>query len=328
MREQGRTIPDIAEIVDTTKSIVKRTLARARAYGSPNYRQQNHCGRARKTTARQDRLIIQNVNRCRTLNATKNCRSFEAATDVRISTQTLRRRLHERGLKARRRAACPALQAAHRAARRQWAGDHANWGIAEWRRCMFTDECRFNLYESDGRVLVWRARNQRYVEENMDARVPFEGGGVLVWGGVMLNGRTDLVVLVRESMNGERYRDLCIRDIIIPFAQNFGNDFILVDDNARPHRARIVQDVLRDNNIERMNWPARSPDMNVIEHVWSWMKRKLNDREHNFNNLNELANAIRVEWNAIPQDFLANLVSSMPRRVAEVRRAHGGPTHY
>jgi hypothetical protein len=77
-----------------------------------------------------------------------------------------------------------------------------------------------------------------------------------------------------------------------------------------------------------MDWPARSPDMNPIEHVWSRLKLRLNQGEYEFHNLNELANAIREEWEAIPQEFIANLVHSMPRRVAAVLRAHGGPTKY
>ena len=121
---------------------------------------------------------------------------------------------------------------------------------------------------------------------------------------------------------------MCMNEIVIPFAQNFGNDFILIDDNARPHRARIVQEVLNENNIERMEWPARSLDMNVIEHVWSRMKLRMNLREYEFNNLNDLANALRAEWEAIPQDFITNLVNSMTRRVGDVQRGRGGPTKY
>lgn len=149
-----------------------------------------------------------------------------------------------------------------------------------------------------------------------------------VWGEVMRNGKIYLVVLIGQSMNSVRYRDLCVNEIVVPFAQNFGEDFILVNDNARPHRARIVQECLRENGIEQMNWPARSLDINVIEHEWSRMKLKLNQREQESQNLEELAIAVREVWEAIPQEFITNLVDSMPRRTAELLRVRGGPTRY
>ncbi|GFU79556.1 DDE_3 domain-containing protein [Trichonephila clavipes] len=59
-----------------------------------------------------------------------------------------------------------------------------------------------------------------------------------------------------------------------PYAAAIGNDFILMDDNARPHRARIVEEYLEDHGLERMEWPARSPDLNPIEHLLglSWQR--------------------------------------------------------
>ncbi|GBM84330.1 hypothetical protein AVEN_209701-1 [Araneus ventricosus] len=73
------------------------------------------------------------------------------------------------------------------------------------------------------------------------------------------------------SMNGtltfQRYRDEILRPIVVPYAAAFGDEFILMDDNARLHCARLVDNFLVDEGILRMDWPENPPDMNSIEHV-------------------------------------------------------------
>jgi hypothetical protein len=51
---------------------------------------------------------------------------------------------------------------------------------------------------------------------------------------------------------------------------------MFMDDNARPHRARIVQHVLQQKAVQTISWPAMSPDMNPLEHVWDFIGRKIN----------------------------------------------------
>ena len=112
------------------------------------------------------------------------------------------------------------------------------------------------------------------------------------------------------------------------FAETVGEGFILHDDNARPHCARSVQWYLVEHGIWRMDWPACSPDMNCIEHAWSFLRRAISNRPHHPLTIQELRNATLEEWDNLPQESLNALVLSMPRRVQECLRVCGGPTHY
>ena len=57
-----------------------------------------------------------------------------------------------------------------------------------------------------------------------------------------------------------------------------GDDFILIDDYCRPPRANVVKDFLLEKGIIRMEWPACSPDLNPIVHVWDIIGRQVAGR--------------------------------------------------
>ncbi|GBN35036.1 hypothetical protein AVEN_129147-1 [Araneus ventricosus] len=69
------------------------------------------------------------------------------------------------------------------------------------------------------------------------------------------------------ALTAQRYRDDILRPIVVPYAAAIGDESILMEDNARPHRAELVDNFLFDEGIFRMDWPAYSPDLNPIEHV-------------------------------------------------------------
>lgn len=322
LQQGNQTQTEVAEMFGVSQSVISRAWRRFRDTGNPNTRHGG--GRRRSTTIREDRFIFTTARRNSTFPASR----LRAHTGVQVSLSTIRRRLHERGLRARRRFKCIRLTAQHRRERRNWVDRHRMWGLPEWRNCLFSDESRFCLYHSDSRILTWRRRVERYLEQNMAPTLAFGGGSITVWGGISFDSRTELLVLINESMNAQRYRDRVILPIVVPFAEEFGHDFIFMDDNARPHRAEIVNIVLQEHNIARMVWPARSPDANPIEHVWDYLKRQIHKREHAPRTLQDLANAVREEWQLMPQQFIQDLISSMPRRVEAIRQTRGGPTRY
>ncbi|GFV32354.1 transposable element Tcb2 transposase [Trichonephila clavipes] len=78
----------------------------------------------------------------------------------------------------------------------------------------------------------------------------------------------NLYIIRDGPLTAPRYRDEILRSIVVPYAAAIGNDFILMDDNCRPHRTNLVEDFLFEEGIVRMECPGCSPDMNPIEHVW------------------------------------------------------------
>ena len=156
-----------------------------------------------------------------------------------ISLQTVRNRLHEVGLRARRPKKKVKLTDRHRQERIAFARRHRRWGRRRWANVLFSDECRFYLRKIDGRMRVWRWAG---VELNRDCIVDREGpevGGVMMWGGISSHGKTELVP-VAGRLTAQRYVDEVLEPHVIPYAAAMGDDFIFMDDNARPHHAQVV----------------------------------------------------------------------------------------
>ena len=104
------------------------------------------------------------------------------------------------------------------------------------------------------------------------------GGVSAVWAGIAYDGRTDLYVIRNGTLTGVRYRDEIFNPKVRPFAGACGPGFILMVDNARSPRARVVDQYLEQEDIDRIDWPARSPDLNHIENAWDVLQRRISAR--------------------------------------------------
>ncbi|GFV13744.1 transposable element Tcb2 transposase [Trichonephila clavipes] len=236
------------------------------------------------------------------------------ATVRPISRFTEARRLHGGGLFARRPVRCVPLTPAHRRRRSLWFREHRNWRDNEWGRVLFTDKSRFSLNSDSHRILIWRERGSRNHSSNIIERDRYGGLGLLVWGGIRLGSRTDLHIFDAGSVNGTRY----CSEILLPYVRLFrgamGLQFLFMDDNAPCHRTVVAEQLLESEDIERMDWPARSPDLSPIEHVWDFLGSRLAARTLTPVTIRELRLALQDEWAAMPQQLMDTLILSMGRR--------------
>lgn len=312
-------------------STVYRVLSRYRATGTTADAQRS--GRPRVTTQRQDRHLFQTHIRNRFLSAEETARTTIGTHAAPISGQTVRRRLMERRLHNCRPARGPVLTLRHRRARLQWAQNHVNWTWRQWRHVLFTDESRYCVSTVDGRIRVWRRRGERYADACFLENNAWGGPSLILWGGIGLNQVVGPVFFQDigpgpgNGITAQRFIDQVVRPHIVPFFQGRRNA-ILQQDNARPHTARITQNVLVQNNVQLMVWPALSPDLNPIEHYWDALQVQLNRVQPRPVTRAELQQAVRQAWNNIPRLVVNRLIHSMRRRCRAVIAANGGHTPY
>lgn len=192
---------------------------------------------------------------------------------------------------------------------------------------MFSDEVRLCLRHTDRRRRVYRRIGEEHADACVERVTAFGGGSIMVWGGISLRGKTQLVV-VDGNLNSERYINQILSPHVVPFAQRIGDDFVFQQDNARPHTAQATANYLHAEGVQVMAWPACSPDLNPIEQLWDQLKRAVYRRMDGQSTMADLRRVILEEWDRIPNFRVVNLIRSMRRRTADCFQANGGYIRY
>ncbi|GFX49340.1 transposable element Tcb2 transposase [Trichonephila clavipes] len=182
----------------------------------------------------------------------------------------------------------------HRTARFQWCREHHNWTEQDWACVLFSDESRFSRSSDCRRQLIRRESGTAYRPENIQEKDRYPTCSIMVWAGIMINGRTRLHVVANGTMTGQRY----------------------IDEVPLPH-VRLFRGAV-----------ARFPDLNHIENVWDALGRQVARRNYPPTNKNALIRALTEEWDKLPQQLLDNVMQSMVRRVECCITLHGGHIPY
>lgn len=328
LRQEKKSYSEIAKIVTKKRSTVQSIIKKFESFGTVLNKRRS--GRPRILNDRDIRTLMKNMKK----NPMKSAPELaaELAFDLKknVHPENVRRILRKHGFHARTPRKKPLISSINQHKRLNFALTYKDKDFNFWKKVLFVDESKFNIFRSDGKCKVWRKANKELEKENIITTVKHGGGGVMVWGSMAASGVGELV-FIEKNMNASMYLNILRHDLLRSVRSlHLAKDWILLQDNDPKHKSKIVMNWLKKNVPTVLPFPPQSPDLNVIEHLWEELDRRLRKPEVSvaITNENALKKALKKNWTEITSAITENLVISMPRRLQAVIDAKGGPTKY
>ncbi len=180
------------------------------------------------------------------------------------------------GSSSRRPHRVPLLSAKNRKRSLQFAQTHQNWTIEDWKNVAWSDESRFLLRHSDGRVRIWYKEHESMDPSCLVSMVQAGGGDVMV-GGIFSWHTLGTLVPIKHCLNVTAYLSI-VADHVHPFMTTVYHLLMYFQqDNAPCHKAQIISDwfLEHDNEFTLLKYSPQSPDLNPIEHLWDVVEREI-----------------------------------------------------
>lgn len=327
LHQQGLSQTKISKQTGISRCAVQALLKKHKETG--NVEDRRRSGRPRKLSAADEKHLKLISLRNRKLTSSAISSELAETSGTQVHPSTVWRSLARSGLHGRVAAKKPYLRHGNKAKRLDYARKHRNWGAEKWQQVLWTDESKFEIFGCSRRQFVRRRAGERYNNECLQATVKHGGGSLQVWGCISANGVGDLV-RINGVLNAEKYRQILIHHAIPSGRRMIGPKFILQHDNDPKHTANVIKNYLQRKEeqevLEVMVWPPQSPDLNIIESVWDFMKRQKDLRKPT--STEDLWLVLQDVWNNLPAEFLQKLCASVPRRIDAVLKAKGGHTKY
>lgn len=304
------------------------TVSKVRSEALP-FAKKPSAGRPRSLTDHQERSILRSICAGNIDTAQEAQRDLKRYQGIEVSAQTIRNMLKRRGLKSTTKVKKPLLKRQHLKRRLEFAKKYENWTIEDWRRVIFSDETKINRFGSDGRKWRWKEPRAQLKPSDVSPTVKNGGGSIMVWGCITAKGVGNLVK-IDGTMNAELYCQILEEDLLSSL-EWYGLDLkeiVFQHDNDPKHTARKTSEWLQNTGMEVLDWPPQSPDLNPIEHLWDYFKRRLSDFPTTPTSIRELWERTEQVWNEITPEKCLDLIDSMPRRIKAVLKAKGGYTSY
>lgn len=225
----------------------------------------------------------------------------------------------------------PLLTKKHMKLRLAWAKKYRNWTVDQWRQVVFSDETKVNIWGSDGCKYYWTRPGDPLQPHHLDITVKHGGGSLMLWGCITSEGPGYACQVYDGNMDSATYQHILGTTYMESLAY-YGmhkSTVYLQHDNDSKHKSKSTTEWLAANNVRYIDdWPAQSPDLNPIEHVWHHLKLKLSLYETRATNVEELWERVNTEWDKFTRDDCRRYIDSMPSRIEAVIKAKGGSTRY
>lgn len=177
--------------------------------------------------------------------------------------------------------------------------------------------------------MVLEKKNSGLQSRQVIPTVKHGGGNIMIWGSMTSEG-VGYMCRIDGGMDADLYTEI-LDDYLFETIKYYGLEEkkpIFQHDNDPKHTSKKAVKWLKDHQVEVIDWPPQSPDLNPIEHLWVELKRKLSAYEKMPTSILELWERVESEWNKIRKEVCVKLIESMPDRVAMVLKEKGGYTNY
>ena len=195
-----------------------------------------------------------------------------------------------------------------------------------WEKVIWSDETMVRSLPKSIEIFV--KTNQSDWREKMAQNHQIQNGGfgVMFWGCFSGLGLGPIVA-IQESLNSEGYLEL-LKEYLLPEIRATEEQVVFMQDNAPCHKSKAVTEFLRRENVQTLDWPPQSPDLNPIENLWSIIKRRIKKQFSTPKTRDELIEQVFSVWENIDSELAGNLNNSMIKRLKEVLEKKGRSINY
>jgi len=322
--KEGLSSRAIAQLYNIHRSTVSRIIKNTDDVIPPQ-----RPGRPRQVSVRDERRILRSITSGVTPTVAQAVQHFKSEGSYQLSVSSIKRILRRNGLHGRVRRKKPLLKRKHRQRRYAFALRYRKWKITQWKSVIWSDESKFNVFGSDGRQYCWKRAGEPLRDHHVQPTVKHGGGSIMVWGCMTWEGVGNLC-RIDGGLDGSLYQTILEEDLLgtLEWYGLSKGDVIFQHDNDPKHTAKSTQEWIEDNDIRMLGWPAQSPDLNPIEHLWNEVDRRIRNRPVRATSKESLWEILQEVWNGIEPEFCQKLITSMPDRLSDVRKAKGGYTFW